>query len=37
MNKDIWDDLGRAVTRAADAVSRKAGEIVVITRLINQI
>ena len=37
MNKDIWDDLGRAVTGAADAVSRKAGEIVEITRLKNQI
>ena len=24
MNKDVWDDIGRAVTGAADTVSRKA-------------
>ncbi len=37
MKKDIWDDIGRAVTGAADTVTRKAGEIADITRLKNQI
>ena len=27
MNKDVWDDIGRAVTGAADTVSRKASEL----------
>ncbi len=37
MNKDIWDDIGRAVTGAADTVSRKAGELMDVTKLKNQI
>lgn len=37
MNRDIFDDIGRAVTGAADAVTRKAGEVVEVTRLKNQI
>lgn len=37
MGKDVWDDIGRAVTGAADTVSRKASEIVETTRLKNQI
>ncbi len=37
MNKDVWDDIGRAVTGAADTVSRKSKEIAEVTRLKNQI
>lgn len=37
MNRDILDDIGRAVSGAAETVSRKAGEVVEITRLKNQI
>ena len=37
MNKDIWDDIGRAVTGAADTVSRKTGERVDVAKLKNQI
>ena len=37
MNKDIWDDIGRAVTGAADTVSRKTGELVDVAKLKNQI
>lgn len=37
MKKEVWDDIGRAVTGAADTVSRKASEIVETTRLKNQI
>ncbi|HIT66964.1 MAG TPA: hypothetical protein IAB61_06990 [Candidatus Merdisoma merdipullorum] len=37
MRKDVWDDIGRAVTGAADTVGRKAGEIASMARLKNQI
>ena len=37
MNKDVWDDIGRAVTGAADTVSRKASELADTARLKNQI
>ena len=37
MNKDIWDDIGRVVTGAADTVSRKTGELVDVAKLKNQI
>lgn len=37
MSKDIWDDIGRAVTGAADTVSRKSREVAELTRLKNQI
>ena len=37
MKKDIWDDIGRAVTGAADTVTRKAGEIADKKKKKNQI
>ncbi|MCI8597206.1 MAG: hypothetical protein HFJ10_02010 [Lachnospiraceae bacterium] len=37
MNKEIFDDLGRAISSAADTIGRKTGELVEITRLKNQI
>lgn len=37
MNKEVFDDIGRVLSGAADVVSRKAGEAVELTRLKNQI
>ena len=37
MNKEVFDDIGRVLSGAAEAVSRKAGEAVELTRLKNQI
>ena len=37
MGRNIWDDIGRAVTGAADMVSRKGGQLVDVTKLQNQI
>lgn len=37
MNKEVLDDIGRVISGAADAVSRKTGEVVELTRLKNQI
>lgn len=37
MSRDIWDNIGRAVTGAADTVGRKTGEVVSVAKLKNQI
>lgn len=37
MKKDFFDNIGRAVSGAADTMSRKAGELVDVTKLKNQI
>ena len=37
MDNNIWDNIGRAVTGAADTVSRKATEVAGVAKLKNQI
>ena len=37
MNKNFWDDFGRAVTGAADTVTKKAGKVADMARLKNQV
>ena len=37
MNSNIWDNIGRTVTGAADTVSRKATEVAGVAKLKNQI
>lgn len=37
MAKFDWDGIGRAISNTADAVGRKTGEVVEITKLKNQI
>ncbi len=37
MNKEVFDDIGRVISGAADTVSRKTGELVEVARLKNQI
>lgn len=37
MNSEIWDDIGRKVSQAADSVSRKAGKTADLVRLKNQV
>lgn len=37
MNKEVFDDIGRVISGAADVVSRKTGEAVELTRLKSQI
>lgn len=37
MDKNIWDNIGRAVTGAADTVGRKATEVAGVAKLKNQI
>lgn len=37
MNKGIFDNIGRAVSGAAETVGQKTGELVELTRLKNQV
>ncbi len=37
MSKDVWDDIGRAVTKAADTLGCKADELASVARLKHQI
>lgn len=37
MNSEIFDNIGRAISDAADVVGRKTGELVETTRLKNQV
>ena len=37
MNNNIWDNIGRTVTGAADPISRKAAEVAGVAKLKNQI